>query len=95
MKFQIATYRRSAAIDKLFEVKMEGIYTAVCRPFPWSEEKPIWATGYSPEQARARLTILLQKHLNSSYPELEVTEVELTISEEARARMAESLRTEG
>ena len=95
MKFQVVTYRRSAAIDKLFGVKMEGIYTAVCRPFPWSEEKPIWATGYSPEQARARLTILLQNHLDWSYPELEVTEVELEISEEARARVAASLRGEG
>jgi predicted RNase H-like HicB family nuclease len=94
MKFQIATYRRSAAVDKLFKDQLAGPYTAVCRPFPWSEEKSIWACGDTPEEARARLMVLLQNHVDWSYPELEVTEVELEISEEARARVAASLRGE-
>ncbi len=84
MKFQIITYRRSAAIDKLFTNKLAGPYTAVCRPFPWSDKKPIWATGGTPEEARAQLTVLLQNYLDYSYPELEVTEVELEVSEEAK-----------
>lgn len=94
VKFQIATYRRSAAVDKLFKDQLAGPCTAVCRPFPWSEEKSIWACGDTPEEARARLMVLLQNHVDWSYSELEVTEVELEISEEARARVAASLRGE-
>jgi hypothetical protein len=80
MKFQIATFRDSRFLtNKPLSEFTEG-YVAMCRVFPWSDENPIWARGATPEEAKELLLGVLQRHLDGSFRELQVSEVELEMN---------------
>jgi hypothetical protein len=81
MKFQIATFKTFIVPSDKPRSALTGEYTAMCRVFPWSEENPIWARGATPEEAKERLLVILQRHLDGSFRELEVSEVELEMSD--------------
>ena len=74
MKVQIAVYKSSSIQTKVFK---DGEYTAVCRPFPWTNNDPIRATGSTPDDARNKLIKLIKVHAASYFEELDVREYDI------------------
>ena len=80
MKFQIITYRVSHA-----EALASGTpFVALCKPFPWLGGGPIARSGVTREAVIEDMTRILQKELDALYPEMQVDEVELHLSENAK-----------
>jgi hypothetical protein len=80
MNFQIVTYRN---VKNLMNQPGEEPWVAACRPFPWTDEKPLRVCGPTPEEAKERMQRLIQQQLDMGYPELSIGEVSLTMSEQA------------
>lgn len=80
MKFQIITYRVSHA-----EAIASGKpFVALCKPFSWLGGTPLARSGKTREAAIEDMTRILQLELDALYPEMQVDEVELQLSEKAR-----------
>lgn len=80
MKFQIITYRVSHS-----EAIASGKpFIAMCKPFPWLSGPPVMRWGVTREAAIEDLTKILQEELDGLYPEMQVDEIELQLSDKAR-----------
>lgn len=76
MKIQIATYKSFSIQTKIFK---DEAYTAVCRPFPWTNNDPMTVTGPTPDDARNKLIKLIEVLSASLFEELDVREYNIQI----------------
>ena len=74
MKIQIATYKSSSIQTEIFK---DEAYTAMCRPFPWTNNDPMKATGPTPDDARNKLIGLIKVFSASFFEELDVRECDI------------------
>jgi hypothetical protein len=80
MKFQIITYRVSHS-----EAIASGKpFVAMCKPFPWLSGHPLMRSGETREAAIEGVTRIIQDQFDALYPEMQVDEIELQLSDKAR-----------
>ena len=82
MKFQIVVYNQALRKPGYPSTAMKP-YLAMTGPLPGTLSDPFRAEGATPEEARAKLIAMVQGFLDT-YPELEVTEVDIKPSDRAR-----------
>lgn len=82
MKFQIVTYNQAKRRPGYPSTSTRP-YLAMTGPLPGTFGDPFRAEGDTHEEARTKLIAMIQQFLDT-YPELEVTEIDITPSDRAR-----------
>ena len=76
MKFQIVTFNQATHRPGYPQTDAKP-YAAMTGPIPGTLGDPFRTQGRTREEAKAGLLLLLQHHIDTYYPEFEMTEVDL------------------